>query len=82
VTVNPEPLPAPDASSAAGSAIEFCPLCGTPVGSGDARCRECNMTLAGVGARPAPFDRRSVWRWGLGLLAAYMVVLAIVALAR
>ena len=40
------------------------------------------MTLAGVGGRPAPFTRRSLWLWAGGLLAIYLVVLVIVALAR
>ena len=61
---------------------EACPLCGAPVGSDDARCPECNMTLAGVGRRPAAFDRRSVWFWAGALVAIYLVVLAIVVAAR
>jgi hypothetical protein len=81
VNVEPEPLPAPDAATA-GSVREVCPLCGSTVVSSDARCRQCNMTLAGLGARPGPFDRGSVWRWAVGLLVVYVVVLAIVALAR
>ncbi|HEY3672083.1 MAG TPA: hypothetical protein VGN51_14190 [Acidimicrobiia bacterium] len=68
------PLPA--------SRVEACPLCGMAVGSDDARCPECNMTLAGVGRRPAAFDRQSVWFWAGALLAIYVVVLAIVAAAR
>jgi hypothetical protein len=40
------------------------------------------MTLAGLGRRPAPFDRRSVWFWAGALLAIYLVVLAIVVAAR
>jgi len=62
--------------------MEGCPLCGAPVGSDAERCPECNMTLAGVGGRPAPFTRRSLWLWAGGLLAIYLVVLVLVALAR
>ena len=65
-----------------GSPASVCPLCGAPVAPSDARCRECNMTLAGVGGRPAPFTRASLWRWAAGLLAIYLVVLVIVALVR
>ena len=61
---------------------EVCPLCGAPVGSDDARCPDCNMTLAGLGRRPPAFDRRSVWFWAGALLAIYLVVLAIVVAAR
>ncbi|MFI5053140.1 MAG: hypothetical protein ACHQDE_02165 [Acidimicrobiia bacterium] len=68
--------------SAAGPTTEVCPLCGTPVLPADTRCRECNMTLAGVGARPTPFTRRSLWFWAGGLLVIYVVVLVILALAR
>ena len=71
----PEPsLPAPR--------TESCPLCGAPVGSDDARCPECNMTLDGIGRRPPAFTRQSVWFWAGALLAIYLVVLAIVVLAR
>jgi hypothetical protein len=66
----------------AGSALALCPLCGAPVLEGDERCRECSMILAGVGGRPDPFTRRSLWLWAGGLLAIYLVVLLIVALAR
>jgi predicted amidophosphoribosyltransferase len=71
----PEPrLPAPGP--------ETCPLCGATVAPGDERCPDCNMTLAGVGARPQPFDRRAVWWWAAALVAIYLVVLAIVVVAR
>ena len=36
------------------------------------------MTLAGIGGRPEPFTRGSVWRWAAALLAIYVVVLLIV----
>jgi predicted nucleic acid-binding Zn ribbon protein len=61
---------------------EACPLCGGPVGSDDARCPDCNMTLAGVGRRPPAFTRQSLWFWAGALLVIYLVVLAIVVLAR
>ncbi len=53
-----------------------------PVGASAARCPECNMTLAGLGGRPAAFNRQSVWLWAGALLVIYLVVLAIVAAAR
>jgi len=40
------------------------------------------MTLAGIGARPAAFNRQSIWYWAGALLAIYVVVLAIVVAAR
>jgi hypothetical protein len=40
------------------------------------------MTLAGVGVRPAAFNRRSLWLWAFALLVIYLAVLVIVALAR
>ena len=71
---------APDPAAAASRA-ESCPLCGAPVGAHDARCPDCNLSLAGVGSRPGPFDRRSLWFWAGGLLAIYLAVLAIVVAA-
>ena len=72
-------MPEPPAPS---SRAYVCPLCGASVRSDDERCRVCNMTLAGVGARPEPFSRHSWWRWGAGLLAIYAVVLVVVVLVR
>ena len=40
------------------------------------------MTLAGIGAHPAAFNRQSIWYWAGALLAIYVVVLAIVVAAR
>jgi hypothetical protein len=40
------------------------------------------MSLAGLGDRPAPFDRRAIWSWVGALVAIYLVVLVIVVLAR
>jgi hypothetical protein len=40
------------------------------------------MTLAGVGARAPAFNRQSLWYWAAALLVIYLVVLAIVVLAR
>ena len=61
---------------------EQCPLCGAPVGNAELRCPDCNMTLAGVGARAPAFTRHSLWYWAAALLVIYLVVLAIVAAAR
>jgi hypothetical protein len=71
----------PDPRAAASRGL-VCPLCGAPVSSDDERCRACNMTLAGVGGRPEPFTRASLWRWGAGLLVIYLAVLLVVALVR
>jgi hypothetical protein len=62
--------------------VEACPLCGAAVGASASRCPECNMTLAGLGGRPAAFNRQSVWLWAGALLVIYLVVLAIVVAAR
>jgi len=70
----PEPAPS--------SRVDSCPLCGAPVTANEDRCPECNMTLAGVGARPAAFDRQSLFYWAGALLVIYLVVLAIVVVAR
>jgi hypothetical protein len=40
------------------------------------------MTLDGIGPRPPAFTRQSVWLWAAGLLVIYLVVLAIVVVAR
>ena len=71
----------PDPRQAASVAV-VCPLCGAPVGSDDERCPACNMTLAGVGGRPAPFTRWSLWRWAAALLAIYLLVLVVVVAVR
>jgi hypothetical protein len=63
-------------------ATAACPLCGAPVAGGAERCPECNMTMAGVAGRAPMFTRQALWWWGGALLAVYLVVLAIVALAR
>jgi predicted amidophosphoribosyltransferase len=75
VSAAPEP-PVP------ASRADFCPLCGAPLVANDARCPECNLALDGVGARPAAFNRRSIWIWAAALVAIYLVVLAIVVAAR
>jgi hypothetical protein len=81
MTVEPEPHAAPEPEAGA-STVDVCPLCGARVAAGDLRCPACNMTLAGVGPRPAPFTSRSLWWWAAGLLVIYLIVLAIVAAAR
>jgi hypothetical protein len=59
-----------------------CPLCGTAVAPDAIRCGECGLHLAGVGGRPAPFDRRALWWSAAALLVVYLLTLLIVALAR
>ena len=68
--------------SAAAPRSDLCPLCAAPVRRDEERCPDCNMTLAGIGARPPAFTRQSVWFWAAGLLVIYLVVLAIVVAAR
>jgi len=74
-------MTAPDPREGASTAVA-CPLCGARISSDDGRCPECNMTLDGVGSRPAAFTRQAVWWWAGALLAIYLVVLAIVVIAR
>lgn len=62
--------------------METCPLCGAPLAPTVLRCPECNLALDGMGARPAAFTRRSVGLWAVGLLVVYLVVLAVVVIAR
>jgi hypothetical protein len=40
------------------------------------------MTLAGLGSRSPAFTSQSVWFWAAALLAIYLLVLAIVVIAR
>jgi hypothetical protein len=71
--VTAEPAsPAPPQSS-------VCPLCRAEVASSAMRCESCGMTLAGTGGRPAMFSRQTLWLWAGGLLAIYLIVLAVVA---
>jgi len=56
----------------------LCPLCGGPVAATAERCPDCGCSLLGVDGRPGPFSRRTLWWWAGGLLAIYLVVLAIV----
>ena len=70
----------PDPASAASRA-EACPLCGATIGPHDTRCPACNLSLAGVGARPGPFDRQALWLWVAGLAVIYVAVLVIVVAA-
>jgi hypothetical protein len=37
------------------------------------------MSLAGVGDRPGPFTRRSLWIWAGAVLVIYVIALIIVA---
>ncbi len=60
----------------------MCPLCGASVAADATRCAECGYSLAGVAGRPAPFNRRALWWCAAALVAAYLVTLLIVALAR
>jgi predicted amidophosphoribosyltransferase len=58
---------------------EHCPLCGAPVEPRADRCESCGMTLAGMGSRPGPFSRRSLWLWAAVVCVIYTVALVIVA---
>jgi hypothetical protein len=59
-----------------------CPLCATPAPVAASRCPECGYDLAGVGGRPGPFSRTVFVLSAMGLLAVYLVTLAIVVLTR
>jgi len=67
-----------DATQPAGVTAGVCPLCGGPVTAIAERCPDCGRSLLGVDGRPGPFSRRTLWWWAGGLLAIYLVVLAIV----
>ena len=56
-----------------------CPLCGNAVAPSAERCESCGMSLAGVGDRPGPFTRRSLWIWAAAVLVIYVIALVIVA---
>jgi hypothetical protein len=55
-----------------------CPLCGAPVAVAADRCPDCGLSLMGVGGRPGPFSRSTLWWWAGALLVIYLVVLVIV----
>ncbi len=59
-----------------------CPLCGTAIGEQARRCPECGWSLAGVDGRPGPYSKLALWWTGAGLLAVYLVTLAIVVLTH
>lgn len=59
-----------------------CPLCSTAVSAADDRCPACGYDLAGVGDRPSPISRVALLWSAIGLLAVYLVTLAIVAATR
>jgi hypothetical protein len=59
-----------------------CPLCATAVGDETQRCPECGWSLAGVDGRPGPYSKVALWWTGGGLLAVYLITLAIVALTH
>ena len=59
-----------------------CPLCGTAVAPTDERCEACGFSLAGVGPRPAPFSRATLWWSVAGFAVVYLITLAIVGLTR
>ena len=75
MSANPDPAPGADGEGAA-----VCPLCATPITSAEARCPSCGMDLAGVGGRPGPFSRATLWWWAAAMLLIYLVVLVIVTL--
>ena len=59
-----------------------CPLCATPVGGETPRCPECGWSLAGVDGRPGPYSKAALCWTGAGLLAVYLITLAIVVLTH
>ena len=59
-----------------------CALCGAAVPSGSTRCRSCGLYQQLGARRPNPFTRGSLWALAMLLLAAYVVALVIVFLAR
>jgi hypothetical protein len=59
-----------------------CPLCATAIGEQTLRCPECGWSLAGVDGRPGPYSKLALWWTGAGLLAVYLITLAIVALTH
>jgi len=68
------------AEPAPGAPVDaVCPLCGVAVPVTVNRCESCGMTLEGIGNRPGPFTRRTIWWWAAGLLVIYLVALVIVA---
>ena len=69
----------PEPSLPTSPSESVCPLCGAAAAPTTMRCESCGMTLAGVGERPGPFRRRSLWVWAGALLVIYLVVLALVA---
>ena len=80
MTADPHPRDESSERATPASDASVCPLCGEPVHESDLRCPSCNMTLAGVGGRPGPFNRRVLWWWAGGLVLIYLVALAVVAL--
>ena len=59
-----------------------CPLCGAETAAAARRCPSCGWSLAGVDGRPGPYSRVALWWTGAGLLAVYLITLAIVALTH
>jgi hypothetical protein len=59
-----------------------CPLCDAPVATDAVRCGDCGMTLELTAGRPAVFTNRVFLLWAAGLLAVWLVVLAVVLVDR
>jgi hypothetical protein len=70
--VSAEPAPGPRVDA-------VCPLCGVVAAPAASRCESCGMSLEGVGNRPAPFTRHTIWFWAAGLLVVYLIALVVVA---
>lgn len=62
--------------------LDTCPLCDQPVAPGAERCAACGYPLAGVGGRPGPFSRATLWWTAAAFVVLYLVTLLIVALTN
>jgi hypothetical protein len=68
-------------SSVVPSTTDACPLCGTAVATGDARCPACGCDLAGVVDGPT-FNQPLFWWTAMGFVLVYLITLAVVAATR
>lgn len=59
-----------------------CPICEAVAPADAMRCAECGYDLAGIGGRPGLYSRAVLIWSAMGLLAVYLITLAIVAATR